>query len=121
MRSTKESWSRCPAAEKTMLSEVKRLNDGLVEAGDGLDGSEDGSSERVIAPEVLGEGLVDDGVGGIFIHLDLLEDDSLFALEIFLRELRVEDEIGEDVEGWREVFVEDLDVEADGFFAGEGV
>ncbi len=34
---------------------------------------------------------------------------------------RVEDEVGEDVEGRRDVLVEDLDVEADGFFAGEGV
>ena len=37
------------------------------------------------------------------------------------REGGVEDEVGEQVEGGGDVFVEDLDVEADGFFAGEGV
>ena len=60
-------------------------------------------------------------VGVVFVHLDLFEDDALFALEIGLGKLRVEDEIAEDIERRVHVFVEHLDVEADGFLAGEGV
>ena len=33
----------------------------------------------------------------------------------------MEDEVGEDVEGFGGVLVQDLDIEADGFLAGEGV
>lgn len=33
----------------------------------------------------------------------------------------MQDEVGEDVEGLGRVFVEDLDIEADGLFASEGV
>ncbi len=98
------------------------VEDGLLrEAGDGLDGAEDGPAEGVILPEVLGEGLVDEVVGVVLVHLDLFEDDALFAFEVGLGELGVQDEVGEDVEGGRHVLVEHLDVEADGLLAGEGV
>ncbi len=36
---------------------------GLIEAGDGLDGAEDGAAEGVLLPEVLGEELVNEVVG----------------------------------------------------------
>ena len=96
-------------------------DDVLVEAGDGFGGAEDGAAEGVALPEVLGEELVDEVVGVVFVHLDLFEDDALFLGDVFGGEGGVEDEVGEEVEGGGDVFVEDLDVEADGFFAGEGV
>ena len=94
---------------------------GLVEAGDGLDGAEDGAAEGVALPEVLGEELVDEVVGVVLVHLDLFEDDALLAGDVLGGEGGVEDEVGEEVECGGDVLVEDLDVEADGLFAGEGV
>ncbi len=96
-------------------------DDLLGEAGDGFGGAEDGAAEGVVGPEVLGEELVDEVVGIVFVHLDLFEDDALFLGDVFGGEGGVEDEVGEEVEGGGDVFVEDLEVEADGFFAGEGV
>ena len=94
---------------------------GLVEAGDGFDGAEDGAAEGVVLPEVLGEELVDEVVGVVLVHLDLFEDDALLAGDVLGGEGGVEDEVGEEVEGGGNVLVEDLDGEADGLFAGEGV
>ncbi len=96
-------------------------DDLLVEAGDGFGGAEDGAAEGVALPEVLGEELVDEVVGVVFVHFDFFEDDALFFGDVVGGEGGVEDEVGEEVEGGGDVFVEDLDVEADGFFAGEGV
>ncbi len=100
---------------------VKVEDDLLVEAGDGLGGAEDGTAEGVALPEVLGEGFVNEVVGVVLVHLDLFEDDALFAGELVGGEGGVEDEVGEDVEGGGDVLVEDFDIEADGLFAGEGV
>ena len=93
----------------------------LFEAADGFVGAEDGLAEGVVLPEILGKDLVDEVVGVVLVHLDLFEDDAALAGDVLGGEDRVEDEVGEDVEGGGDVLVEDLDVEADGFFAGEGV
>ncbi len=100
---------------------VEAEEGGLVEARDGLGGAEDGAAEGVVLPEVLGEELVDEVVGVVFVHLDLFEDDALLAGDVLGREGGVEDEVGEEIEGGGDVLVEDLDVEADHLFAGEGV
>ena len=73
-------------------------DDLLGEAGDGLGGAEDGAAEGVALPEVLGEGLVDEVVGVVLVHLDLFEDDALLAGEVVGGEGGVEDEVGEEVE-----------------------
>src|SRR5882724_6018139 len=93
----------------------------LREGGDGLRGSEDGASEWIVLPEVLGKDLVDEVIGVVFIHLDLFEDDGLFALDVPRGEGGMQDEVGEDIEGRDDVLVEHLDVETDGLLAGEGV
>jgi hypothetical protein len=93
----------------------------LLEATDGLAGAEDGLAERVAFPEILHEDFVDEGVGTVLVHLDFLEDDAALAGNFFRGENRIEDEVGENIESGRDVLVEHLDVEADGFFAGEGV
>ena len=86
-----------------------------------LAGAKDGTAEGVALPEVLGEDFVNEGVGVVLVHLDLFEDDALFSGEFLRGEGGVEDEVGEDVEGGRDVLVEDLNAEADGLFAGVGV
>jgi len=96
-------------------------DDLLGEAADGLCGAEDGAAEGVALPEILGEELVDEVVGVVFVDLDLFEDDALFLGDVVGREGGVQDEVGEEVERGGDVFVEDLDVETDGLFAGEGV
>jgi hypothetical protein len=60
------------------------VEDGLlIEARDGLDGAKDGTAEGVILPEVLGESLVYEVVGIVLVHLDLFEDDTPFAGDVF--------------------------------------
>ena len=44
-----------------------------------------GRPKRMVLPEILGEQLVDQVVGRVLDHLDLFEDDLLFALDIARR------------------------------------
>ncbi len=92
-----------------------------VEAADGLAGAEDGAAEAVTFPEVAAEEFVGQVFGVIHFHLQLFEDDALFLFDVLIVEARVANEVRDDIEGFRDVFVEDLDVEADDFFGGEGV
>ena len=75
----------------------------------------------MVGPEILGEQLVDEVVGRVLDHLDLFEDDLLFALDVVGTEPRVHDDVRQDVDGKRQVLVEDLDVVAGVFLGGEGV
>ena len=93
----------------------------LVEGGDGFGGAENGLAEGLVFPEVLGEELVDEDVGVVFVDFDLLKDDATLTLNVWVSEGGVEDQVGEDVEGDGDVVVEGLDAEADGFLAGVGV
>ncbi len=77
--------------------------------------------ERVFLPELFAEELVGLGFGAIEIHLDLFKDDAFFLGHVVFPEERAEEHVGQDVEGVRGVFVENLGVEADDFLAGEGV
>src|SRR5579864_6122449 len=77
--------------------------------------------QRVILPEILGKDLVDQVIGVVLVHLDLFYDHAAFTRDVIGIEDRVEDQIAENIErGWN-VLVENLDVEADTFFGGEGV
>ena len=53
----------------------------LVEAADGLRGAQDRLAERMVLPEILGEELVDEDVGIVFVDLDFFKDDAAFALD----------------------------------------
>ena len=77
--------------------------------------------QRMVGPESLREELVDEVVRRVLHHLDLFDDNFLFALDVFRAERRVHHDVGEDVDGEREVFVEDFDVVARVFLGGEGV
>ena len=75
----------------------------------------------MIAPEILGEDFVDQIVGRVLDHLDLFEDHLLLALDVVLREQRIADQIGEDVDGQRQVLVQHLQVIAGVFLRRERV
>ena len=75
----------------------------------------------MILPEPLGEQLVDEVVGRVLDHLDLFDDDLLLALDVVAAERGPHDDVGQDVDRQREMFVEDLDVVARVFLGGEGV
>ena len=77
--------------------------------------------QRMVGPESLREELVDEVVRHVLDHLDLFDHDLLLALDIVGCERRVPYDVGEDVDGEREVFVEDFDVVARVFLGGEGV
>ena len=49
---------------------------------DRFPGAENRTAERMILPEPLREDLVDQIVGRVLDHLDLFDDDLLFALDV---------------------------------------
>ena len=75
----------------------------------------------MIVPEPFREDLVDQIVGRVLDHLDLFEDHLLLALDVFFGEERIADQIGEDVDGERQMFVEDLEVIAGVFLGRERI
>ena len=82
------------------------------EAPDRLGRAENRPAERVVAPVLLGEQLVDEIVGSVLDHLDLFEDHLLLALDLVDRKRRVQHQVRQDVEGPRQVLVHHLDVVA---------
>ena len=72
-------------------------------------------------PESAGENVVEQIFGIVQIHLDFFEDDLALFLNVVGVELGTKDEIGNDIEGDGEMLVEDLGVETDLFFGGEGI
>lgn len=87
----------------------------------GVGCAENGAAKRVIGPEAAGEDVVEKIFRVVHVHLDFFEDDLAFFLDIFGIEFGAQDEIGENVEGNREMGVEDFGVEADLFLGSEGV
>src|SRR2546422_139287 len=90
-------------------------------AGHRLAGSQDRAAERVPLPNLRGEEIVDDVVGRVLYHLDLLEDHRLLTLELVGVEERVEQNIRQQIDRERQVLVEDLDVEAGVLLGRKGV
>src|SRR6476646_9878045 len=84
-------------------------------------GSQDRLSQRVVLPEILGENLMDEIIRIILIHLDLFHDHATFAGDVRSIKYGVEHKIAQDVEGRRNVLVEDLNVEADTLLGGKSV
>jgi hypothetical protein len=80
-----------------------------------------GPRERMRAPERLREEIVDVVVRGVLDLRDLLDDDRALAVDLFLGEERLREDVGEEVERERQVLVQDLRVVAGVLLAGERV
>jgi hypothetical protein len=63
-------------------------------------------------PDPLREQVVDQVVGGVLHHLDLLEDDRLLLLDVVGGEPRVTEDVGEQIDREGQVLVEHAHVEA---------
>ena len=75
----------------------------------------------MILPERLHEQLVDQQVRVVLVDLDLFQNHAALALDLRRGEDRVEHQVGQHVQRNGHVFGQRLDVEADGFLAGECV
>ena len=93
----------------------------LRERLDALLRAEDRPPERMPFPERLRENLVHEIVGRVLDHLDFFEDDFLLALDVDVVERGAQDDVGQDVDGDRQVLVEHLHVVARVFLGGERV
>src|ERR1700675_3074256 len=80
-----------------------------------------GASQRMFRPKPASENFVQKILWVVHVHLDFFQDDLLFLGEVFGIKIGTQDEIGDDVEGYGEMFVEDFGVEADLFLGGESV
>src|SRR5213596_2779054 len=124
-RSTTRSWVTLPATAimmrgGTYSSEVGEHRRAIVTVH-GLARAEDRASERMALPELCGEEVMDQVVGRVLHHLDLLEHNRLFALELLGVEDRVQEDVGQEIDRERQVLVEHLDIEAGVLLRGEGV
>src|SRR3984957_13848402 len=72
-------------------------------------------------PETAGENLVDEVLGIVDLHLQLFEDDAFFLLDILGGKEGITDQMGDDIEGFRQMLVKHLDVIADEFLRRERV
>ena len=75
----------------------------------------------MVGPDLRREEVVDDVVGRVLDHLDLLQHDRLLALQLLGIEQGSKKNIGQEVNSEWKVFIQDLDVEAGVFFGREGV
>jgi len=94
---------------------------GLVQPADGVRRAQNRLAQRVILPEVGGEDFLHQVIRAVLLHLDLFQDDALFLFDVLVAEERVKHQVGQHVEGARQVLVENLGVEAHQLLAGEGV
>ena len=102
-----------------LLEELQNLC--ALECVDGVPRPEDGHAQGVPLPEMLLEDVVDVLVGRVLHHADLLEDDGFLLVDVIEVEQRVDEDVGQQVDGQREVVVGHLDVERRQLLAGEGV
>ena len=100
---------------------VKIAHHGAVEPPHALRRAQNRLAQRVILPEIRREDLVDQVVRAILLHLDFFQDDALFLLDIFFAEHGVQHQVGQNVEGLRQVLVHHLSVEAHQFFRRKSV
>jgi hypothetical protein len=94
---------------------------GARQRGDRLLRAGDRPAQRGVAPRLRGEEVVDDVVGVVVVHRDLVEDDVPLGLDVVGREQGGGDHVAEDVHRERQVLVEDPRVEAGVLLGGEGV
>ena len=108
------------APRRVLLLEVPE-NGGPVERLHPLPLAEDGAAEGMPGPDLLREEIVDEVVGGVLHHLDLLEDHRLLLLDIVRREERPHQDVAEEIHRQGQVLVEHAHVEAGVLLRGEGI
>jgi len=84
-------------------------------------GAENGAPERMIGPETAGEQFLKKIFGIVHVHLDFFEDNLALLPDVFGVKQRPKNEVGENIEGDGEMFVEDLGVKTDLLLGSEGV
>jgi len=92
-----------------------------IEGANGFRRAENGAAQRMLGPKAARENIVEKIFGVVHVHLDFFEDDLAFLADVLGIELGTENEIGDDVKGDGEMFVEDLGVETNLLFRGERV
>ena len=92
-----------------------------VESANGFRGAENGTAKRMLGPKAARKNVVKEILGVVHVHLDFFEDDLAFLAYVVGIELGTENEIGDDVKGDGEMFVEDFGVEANLLFRGESI
>ncbi len=93
----------------------------LIESPDRILRAQDRLAQRMALEEILGEDLVYEVVGIVLVHLDLFQNHAALAGDLLAVEDGMQDHIAENVDGYRQMFIQHFNVEADGFLAGEGV
>ncbi len=89
--------------------------------GDRRLGAGDRPTERGVAPCLVGEEVVDDVVGVVVVHRDLVEDHVALGLDVGLGDRRGGHHVAQHVDRGGEVLVEDPRVEDGVLLGGEGV
>src|SRR5258708_32533981 len=100
---------------------IKMRNRIAFETLDRVAGPENRAAQRVVFPEILGEDFVHQIVWTVLVHFDFFEDHTALADNIIGREDRIQNQVAEDIERDRQMFIEHLDAEADTFLGGESV
>ena len=91
------------------------------EAADVLRRAEDRASDGVVGVEQVQEVVDHQLVGGVVVHLHLLEDDVALARDLLGGEVALQVDLGDQVDGPADVFVHHLGRDADVLLRREGV
>ena len=103
------------------LAAVIRQDGLLIEAAYRVLGAQDRLAQRMALKEILRENLVHEVIGVVLVHLDLFQNHPTLARNLFAVEDWVQDHVAENIDGYRQMFIQNFNVEADGFLAREGV
>ena len=106
---------------RPVVAAVVVLEEGPGHGGQGLLLPQDGPGEGGAGVDVLEELFPAQVVGGVLVHIDLLQDDPPLGLHGLLVESGAEDHVPEDIQGLGQVVVQDVGVEAGALLGGEGV
>ena len=97
------------------------VDHGAIERAHRVLGADDGLAERMVFIEIAGEDVVEQVLGIVHFHLQLFEDDALFLFDVRFPKQRIAHHVGQDVEGQRQMLVQDLGVVTDHLLGGERV
>jgi hypothetical protein len=88
---------------------------------DRLPGPQDGAAKGMIGPDRVDEELMDIVVRRVLHALDFLQDDLAFLLQLRRIEPGAEEDVRQEINGLRQVFVEHFDVVRGRLLGGESV